>query len=76
MSARPEYNIERPFVATATGGLVYDGRRYKQGEPFPWRKLGLSEEQLWDLWVTFQIDNAPTCPAIPAQQAQQRQPRK
>ena len=50
-----EFHIDRPFVAS---GLVHAGRRYKQGEPFDWRKAKLSEGDLWDLWVLGLVDNA------------------
>ena len=57
MRTRPEFSFDRPFQAAVSGGLVYGGRRYTAGEVFPWTKLGVSEIELWDLWLTCQIDN-------------------
>jgi hypothetical protein len=51
-----EFHIDRPFVAS--GGSVLAGRRYGHGEAFDWRKAGVSENDLWDLWIIGVIDNA------------------
>lgn len=77
MRARPEFCFDRQFMISVPGGFTCNGRHYRSGDPFDWRKLGLGEAELWDLWLMNQVDNvpppAPNSPAQPAPQQPQRQ---
>lgn len=57
MSRHRAFSFEDPFVARDR--LEFAGRSYAAGDPFPWRELGLSERQVWNLWAARRIDNAP-----------------
>ena len=67
MRARSEFSLDRPFTASVLGGLVYDGKRYEQGAPFPWQRLGITNEGIWDLWAQFQVETVEpaAAPAVP-----------
>lgn len=56
-----EFSFEARFVAAA--GLFYAGKVYRGDEAFPWRDIGVSEAELWDLWVLGCIDIAQPKPA-------------
>lgn len=60
MKPGPNYDPALPFVTRRA--LTFDGQAYAEGAPFPWRELGVSERQLWDLFRTMQIAQAP--PAV------------
>ncbi len=49
-----EFEFDREFVAA--DGLVYGGKRYASGELFDRKTLGVSDGDLWDLWVMGRID--------------------
>jgi hypothetical protein len=66
MHERPEFSFERPFTVSRPGGFTCNGRRYQSGDEFDWRALGLSEAEVWDLWVLCQVDNVPGMIAAPA----------
>ncbi len=59
-----EFDFNLPFVAA--DGLIYAGKRYTDGELFPWRKLSVSECELWDLWTIGRIDTRPSPVAEPS----------
>lgn len=59
------FSFDAPFVARDS--FEHGGEQYPAGAPFPWRDLGVSERQLWNLWAARQVDNAAPAPA-PAQQ--------
>ena len=68
MTARPEFSVGRPFVVAVAAGVTFDGRRYRAGELFPWKQLGITEAGIWELWLMFQVDNGAepavaSCPA-------------
>src|SRR5215510_14417346 len=72
MYERPEFSFERPFTVSRPGGFTCNGHRYKSGDVFDWRELGLSEAEIWDLWVLCQVDNVPAAiggPAAPVVEA-------
>jgi hypothetical protein len=51
------FDFDAPFVAS--DGLIYAGKRYRGGEPFLWRALGIDEAEVWDLWVLGLIGSGP-----------------
>lgn len=63
MTARVAFSPDLPFVVTARG-FVYRGRVYGRGEVFPWRELGIDEQEVLQLWMMLKLD----C-LLPAQDA-------
>ena len=61
--ARHAFDIRAPFIV-ASQDLVYGARRFCNGEPFPWRDLGVSELDLLTLWSAFKVDVSPA-PTVP-----------
>ena len=61
-----------PFIV-ASQELVYGPKRLKRGDAFPWRDLGVSEYDLFQLWIALKVDNAvppaakPIAAPLPAQ---------
>lgn len=56
IGVRPVFDPDRPFEVEA-GSLVYGGRRFRRGEPFPWRDLGIGVGELGQLWYAFKVVN-------------------
>ncbi len=52
---RVPFDLALPF-AVATTDLPCGARRFKRGDAFPWRDLGLSEIDLLQLWIANQVD--------------------
>ena len=67
MHERAEFSFDRPFVVSRPGGFICNGRRYASGEPFDWREQGLSESEIWDLWVLCQVDTVPAASSSEAE---------
>jgi len=63
--ARHAFDVQAPFIV-ASEGLVCGARRFRRGEAFPWRVLGVSELDLLTLWSALQIDASPAPTALPA----------
>lgn len=55
---RIEFDQSLPFVV-ATSRLVIADRRFRRGEPFPWREIGVDPLLLFQLWVTLKVDCQP-----------------
>lgn len=57
----------RPFdtgkTFTCRRELACDGETFGQGEVFPWRKLGVTEQRLLELWNSSYIEVAAPTPA-------------
>ena len=58
---RQPFDLDAPFAAREA--LVYGERRFAAGEVFPWRELGLSDLEVWNLWRTLHVDNVSVPPA-------------
>lgn len=52
---RVPFDLSSLFIVT-TPDLPCGSQRFKRGDAFPWRDLGLSEMDLVQLWVANQID--------------------
>lgn len=74
MNARPPFSYDAPFVARRD--FMHDGVEYKDGAPFQWRELGLTETQLFNLWATSYVDTGAIAVPSTATSKQQRQARR
>lgn len=63
--ARHAFDVQAPFIVTSEE-LVYGTRRFRRGEAFPWKLLGVSELDLLTLWSALQVDVSPAPTALPA----------
>ena len=55
--ARLAFDPKAPFIV-ASEELVTGARRFRRGEPYPWRELGVSELDLYTLWCGSKVDVA------------------
>lgn len=56
--SRAPFDVSLPFVVSATE-LVCAAKRFKRGDAFPWRDMGLTEHDLVTLWIACQVDAVP-----------------
>lgn len=61
-------------VVVASQDFVYGGKPYANGASFPWRDLGISENDVWMLWRSFKVDCVALSSAEPKKPRGKRQP--
>lgn len=61
------FSFDVPFVAR--DAFEHAGVSYAAGAPFPWRDLGVSKRQIWNLWAARQVDNASAAQAAATEAA-------
>lgn len=54
---REPFTFDKKIVAR--DGVVLAGKTYRVGEEFEWRRLGISEWDVFRLWAAMQVDCAP-----------------
>lgn len=61
--ARVAFHPELPTVV-ARDSFVYAGKRYARGAAFPWRDLGVTEQDALELWRMQDIDCTDAVPGV------------
>lgn len=64
-TTRAPFDTAATFVV-ACAELRYAGKRYARGVVFPWRDLGVSQDDIGKLWLALKVDCAALAPVVVA----------
>lgn len=57
LQVRAAWDPELPVVASQA--FTTGGRAFKDGDPFPWRELGITEQDAVTMWCSRLVDCVP-----------------